>query len=94
MFEVREKEVRFESVSSDKAARVLGAGKIAAIRNHVLWGGGPICHRMWQRTGVREATQSRASVSPSPGEGTTPEQPGLTENIPPAKPRGYSALPR
>ena len=85
MFEVREKEVFAAGDTSGKAARVFGAGEIAAIRNHVLWGGGPICHRMWQRTGVREATQSRASESPSPSEGTTPEQPGLTENIPPAK---------
>ena len=35
--------------------------------------------RMSQRTQVRKASRSRASDSPAPGEGTTPEQPGQTK---------------
>jgi integrase len=35
---------------------------------------------MSQRTDVRKASRSRASDSPSPGEGTTREWPGQTEN--------------
>jgi hypothetical protein len=31
---------------------------------------------MWQRTKSGKASQSRASDSPSPGEGTMPERPG------------------
>jgi hypothetical protein len=34
----------------------------------------------WQRTKVREASRNHAFDSPVPGEGTTPEQPGQTEN--------------
>jgi integrase len=36
--------------------------------------------RMSQRTKVQEASRSRASDSPSPGEGTMPEQPGQTKS--------------
>jgi hypothetical protein len=34
------------------------------------------------RPRIREARRSRASDSPVPGEGRTPEWPGLTKNIP------------
>ncbi len=37
------------------------------------------CHRDVGTDGVRKATRSRASESPWPGEGATPEQPGQSE---------------
>jgi hypothetical protein len=43
-----------------------------------------VCHMDMATGAVREASRSRASDSPMPGEGRKPEQPGQTENTPPA----------
>jgi hypothetical protein len=45
------------------------------------------CHKEVATDGVRKATRSRASGSPLPGEGRTPERPGQTKETPFAKPR-------
>jgi hypothetical protein len=58
VFEVRGKEVFAAGDISDKAARVFGAGKIAAIRNHVRWGSWLIC----PMDGATEARAPRPEI--------------------------------
>jgi hypothetical protein len=58
VFEVREKEVQFESVSADETAWIFGVGEIETIRGRVRWCGCPMA--LWMRNGGEGARDQNA----------------------------------